>query len=193
MGKIDTQELADMIEAGKSQKDCAEHFDVSPAAICQALRRMRQNIPPESLMLLTDKQRAFVLGKAQGLSNIEAVKQAYDVTTTESAKSMGSQLMQDPHIKQAWSDLLHAVGIGRWRRAERLRDIIEAKDLSVSARGIDLAARMAGDYAPEEVHIVDEHLILSVQVSEGFRRLRDAGILLPRENVSDVPPQEDEQ
>jgi hypothetical protein len=150
MRMIDTKELVTMIEAGKSQKECAEYFAVSPAAICKCLKRIQAITLPESVKRLTGKQQAFVLAKAHGMTNVEAVRKSYDVTTAESAKAMGTQLMQDPDIQAAIHDLMHQTGIGRRRRIERLRDMIESNDLSVVGRGLDMANKMTGEYVQEQ-------------------------------------------
>jgi hypothetical protein len=46
---------------------------------------------------------------------------------------------------------MHQVGIGRRRRIERLRDLIEANDLGIVAKGLDMANKLTGDYAPEKI------------------------------------------
>jgi predicted transcriptional regulator len=38
--KIDDTQLLEMLKEGKLQKDIAEHFGVSPAAVCKRLKRL---------------------------------------------------------------------------------------------------------------------------------------------------------
>ncbi|TSA09595.1 MAG: helix-turn-helix domain-containing protein, partial [Deltaproteobacteria bacterium] len=90
MRKINDAELMQMIESGMQQKDCAAHFGVSPSAVNQRVQKLKADAPPESFENLTDKEKAFVLAKVEGKTNMEAAKSAYDVTTNQSAKSMAT-------------------------------------------------------------------------------------------------------
>lgn len=161
-----------MVERGVSQRGCAEYFGCSPAAICKTLKRIRSLTLPESVERLTDKQRAFVLAKAGGMTNADAVMQAYNVTTKESAKALGTQLMQDPDIKVAMVDLMAQEGIPKRYRIKRLKDIIDAKDPAVAARGLDMSFKLGNDYAPEKVDVTIDHRILSARIEEIHARLR---------------------
>ena len=154
MRKINDQELMNMIEAGKSQKECAEYFQTSPSAINQRVKKLQTYAPPASFKHLTTKEQSFVLAKVEGKTNLEAVKSAYDVTTNESAKSLGTVLMKDPDIGTAIQDLMAQEGIPRRRRVQRLRDMIECPDLSIVGKGLDMANKLDGSYAPQQVEVL---------------------------------------
>lgn len=85
MQKIDTTLLLKMIKEGKSQKECAEFFKVSCPAICKRLKRL---LPPPEVTLdkhnLTDKEKAFVIEKAKGKTNTQAVLSSYEVSSKTS-------------------------------------------------------------------------------------------------------------
>jgi predicted transcriptional regulator len=151
MRKINDAELMTLIESGKSQKHCAEHFGVSPSAINQRIKRLKPYIPPESFKKLTDKEKAFVLAKVEGKTNLEAVRGAYDVTTKESAKSLGTTLMKDPDINRAIHDVLYEHGLSISNRIERLKWLVNHVDPTSVYRGLDMANKMAGGYAPIRV------------------------------------------
>lgn len=159
MRKIIDQELMAMIESGKSQKECADYFNVSKSAITQRVQKFKTHAAPESFNKLTDKQKEFVLCKVEGRTNMEAAKASYDVTTDSSAKSLATQLMRDPDVSIAIQDLMHTEGIGRRRRIQRLRDMVECPDLSVVGKGLDMSFKLAGDYSPERIEVISDHEI----------------------------------
>ena len=173
MNKINNDELKQMLENGISQKDCAEHFNVSPAAISQKLKKLNACKLPESFRKLTTKERDFVLAKVDGHTNKEAAKLAYNVTTDASAKSFATILMRDPDISTAIHDLMHAEGIGRRRRIQRLRDMIECQDMSAVGKGLDMSFKLTGEYSPEKLEIVSEEDIRMIIANLPERKKED--------------------
>ena len=150
------KELMAMLESGKSQKECADHFNVSKSAITQRVQKLKAHAVPESFKKLTGKQKEFVLCKVEGKSNLQAAKASYDVTSDASGKALATQLMRDPDIGLAIQDLMAQTGIPRRRRIERLRDMIECHDLSVAGKGLDMSFKLAGDYAPQQIEVISE-------------------------------------
>jgi DNA-binding Lrp family transcriptional regulator len=145
------------IDSGEiTQKDLAAQLGVSPSALNQRIKRLKSYALPESFKALTDKQKLFALAKVEGKSNLDAVKSAYDVTSSESGKALGTQLMKDPDIGAAIQDLMAQEGITRRRRVQRLRDMIDCPDLSVAGKGLDMSFKLAGDYAPQQIETVTE-------------------------------------
>ena len=166
MRKIDDDILHKMIEEGKSQREMARSFGVSDAAISKRIKRLTKAEPPESFKSLAAKEQKFVLAKLEGKSGTAAALQAFDCGSVESAKTIGSRLSGDPDIKRAIHDLMHEEGIGRRRRVQRLRDLIEAKDLGIAAKGLDIANRMTGDYAPEKIDMVGQIASVHALIAE---------------------------
>ena len=153
MRKIDDEELLKMVEAGVSQKDCANHFQTSASAVCQRLRKLKGYQLPESALALTEKRRRFAIAKAQGKSNMAAAKEAFDCTSDRSAKSMATVLMKDKDINRAIHDILHEHGLSISHRTERLKWLINHRDPSSVYRGLDMANKLTGDYAAEKVDV----------------------------------------
>ncbi len=153
MRKIDDDILHKMIAEGKSQRETARFFGVSDAAISKRIKRLTQAEPPESFKSLSPGEKKFVLAKIEGKSGTAAALQAFNCGSIESAKAIGSRLSGDPDIQRAIEDLMHEEGIGRRRRIQRLRDVIEAKDLGIAAKGLDMANKLTGEYAPEKIDI----------------------------------------
>ena len=90
--KIDDKILLEMRAEGKEQKEIAEHFDVSPAAICKRLNRL--TAPPQGPLKvdsLTTKERAFCLEVASGKSRTQAAFSTYDTASRGSAKSWATR------------------------------------------------------------------------------------------------------
>jgi hypothetical protein len=172
MRKIDDDILQKLIEEGKPQKEMALFFGVSGAAISKRIKRLSQAEPPESFKDLSPGEKKFVLAKIEGKSGSAAALQAFNCGSIESAKTIGSRLSGDPDIQKAINDLMHEEGIGRRRRVQRLRDLVEAKDLGIAAKGLDMSFKLTGEYAPEKVDI-NAQMVAIVQNIEAIRALRE--------------------
>jgi hypothetical protein len=148
--KVDDNIILEMLQQGKKQKEIAQHFNVSPVAICKRIKRLSP--PPETpnFNKLTPKEKKFVVEKVKGKSNIQAVISSHDVTTKESAKSMASQLMAKPEIQMSITELMDHCGIDKPYRIRRLKQIIDSSDLNIVHKGLDLSFKLDGSYAPEK-------------------------------------------
>ena len=157
--KFTDEELMALIDKGVEQKDAARILGASPSAVCQRMAKIRAQQPPESFDKLTDKQQRFVLARCEGKSQTESAMQAYDCSDRESAKAIGHRLSKEPDVAVAMADLMAQEGIPRRRRVQKLKDMIECKDLSVVGKGLDMGFKLAGDYAPVQVEVdVDAQL-----------------------------------
>ena len=169
MGKINRNELQAMLKDGRSQAYAARHFRVSEAAVCKAIKRMKAGELPSSLGKLTGKQRVFALNMAEGRNATESAMVAYDCKSREVAKALGSRMAKEPDVNLAIQDLMAQEGIPKRRRVQRLRDMIECRDLAIAGRGLDIGFRLAGDYAPQQVEVITAQeiraLIASIPLS----------------------------
>lgn len=148
--KIRDDELLEMLKQGKMQKEIAEHFGVSPAAVCKRLKRLLPQ--PESVLdkySLTDQQKQFVIEKAKGKTNTQAVIASYEVTSMQSAKVIGSQLMDKPEIKMALNELME-LHLPQYHRIRKLRSHVDNRDPNVSLKALDLSWKLDGSYSPEK-------------------------------------------
>lgn len=148
MGKVNYDQLKEMLK-DRSQADCARHFDVSEAAICKAVKRLKAAILPASMDKLTKKEQGFVLGLAEGKSPTESAMTSYDCKNREVAKTLGCRMAKDPDISTALSDVMSQEGIPKRRRIQRLGDLIESNDLSAVSRGLDMSWKLDGSYVPD--------------------------------------------
>lgn len=186
--KTNDQEILKLLQEGKNQKEIAQHFGVSPVAIHKRIKRLAPPPDMPHFNQLTDKEKKFVLGKVEGKSNIQAVMQSYDVTSKESAKVIGSQLMAKPEIQMSVTELMEYCGIDKPYRIRRLKQIIDSSDLNIAHKGLDLSFKLDGSYAPEK------HLIYSlnfVQEIAGdlmslLQRIEDRGKELESGEITDV-------
>lgn len=143
--KIDDDKLFEMLHQGKQQKEIAHIMGVSEPAISQRLNKLLP--PPESLKSLTEKEQRFVLEKVKGKkTNTEAALLSYEVGSRESAKVIGSQLMDRPEIRKAIDDLMELKGIGREFRIEKLGQHMKNRDPNVSLKALDMGFKLANDY-----------------------------------------------
>jgi DNA-binding Lrp family transcriptional regulator len=179
---INDEQLLSLMHEGLNKKEAAKRLGVSPTAVGNRLKRL---LPPTDSILekydLTDKEKAFALAKAQGLSNTRAAMSAYDVTSLQSAKSLGTTLMKNQDIKESIEEIMEAEGLTRRHRVKRLRLHVDSADPVVSLKGIDLANRMDGSYAPEKYqHSIESDLDAILQRIES-RFMKEIDIT-PEEN-----------
>jgi Mn-dependent DtxR family transcriptional regulator len=151
--KIDDQMLIGMVKEGKLlQKDMARELGVSEPAVCKRLKRLfpERYAMPDSFNSLTEKEQRFVLAKAQGKSNVDAALSAFDCTSRESAKVVGSQLMAKEEIKMGIEDALNTVGLNRFYRMFKLRTHVDSHDPVVGLKALDMSMKAGGDYSESE-------------------------------------------
>ena len=170
MRLIDDKAMLEMLDQGLSQKQVAGHFKVSEAAVSKRLKRLRAYQLPESFDKLTLKQQKFALSVAEGKSQTTAAMEAFDCADRTSGKALGSRMMKDPDVSIAIQDLLHQEGLGRRDRIRRLKALVMSKDLSVAGKGLDMAFKIAGEYAPEQIDIKARSLTIHADI-EAIRAL----------------------
>lgn len=146
--KIDDTILLNMLQEGKSQKEVAQHFGCSPVAVCNRLKRLLP--PPQSLEALTEKEQRFALEVAKGRTQTQAALSSFEVSSMESAKVIGSQLMSKPAVKQAIEDLLEHHGLSRSYRVLRLRQHVDHADPNVSLKALDMSFKLDASYPPSK-------------------------------------------
>jgi transcriptional regulator with XRE-family HTH domain len=181
--RTDDETILRLKENGKTGREIAAYFGVSPAYISKRLKRLQPIEEPPSLAKLRPEEKKFVLAKVDGRNNMQAAMIAYDVKNRDSAKAMGWQKMRDPDIHIAIQDLMAQEGIGRRRRIQRLRDVIEARDLNTVAKGVDLAFKPEGLYGQDAPivqisfnELMDEVQDIDAQISRyelALKKLRD--------------------
>lgn len=193
MGKVNQDQLQVMLKSGRSQADCSRHFNVSEAAICKAVKRMKAAEIPASMEVLTEKQRVFVLNLAEGKNATESALAAYECASRDVAKTLGCRMQKDPDVTLALADLMAQEAIPRRRRIQRLKDLIESADLSAVSRGLDMSWKLEGAYAPERVHVQVDHIQLQLDYEKAFERLRQTMGLKPDEaiDISMIKKEED--
>lgn len=156
--KIDDERLLEMLNEGKQQNEMAAHFGVSPVAVCKRLKRL---LPQPEIILekfdLTEKEKLFAIEKAKGKTNIQAAMASYEVSSMDSAKVMGSQLMAKPEIQSAITDLMETCGIGRVYRVRKLKQFVDHPDPTIGIRGLDMAFKLGKDYPSDKTNISDNH------------------------------------
>jgi hypothetical protein len=147
--KIDDTGLLTMFKEGKLQKEIATHFGVSPVAVCKRLKRL---LPvPESVFDkfdLTEKEKAFCIEKAKGRNNTQAALASYEAGSLQSAKVIGSQLMDKPEIQQSIIELMDSCGLTRNYRIKKLKQHIDHVDPQASLRALDMSFKLDNSYPP---------------------------------------------
>lgn len=171
---IDDNKLLAMMEEGRTQKEASEFFGVSEAAVSKRLKRLTPL--PDSFENLSEKEKKFALEIAGGKTQTQAALNSFEVTSMDSAKSLGSELMRKPSIQQAVSDLLEDYGMGRIFRIKKLRTHADNRDPNVSLKSIDIANKMDGIYSedrPEQTTNVKQEMAILLTDNEKLRNLRE--------------------
>jgi hypothetical protein len=163
MRKIDDNLLLQMIKQGKLQKEIAEHFKVSPVAVCKRLKRLLP--PPKSLENLTEKEKRFALAVAGGKTATQAALNSFEVSSMNSAKVIGSQLMAKPEVKIAVDELMEYHGLTRSYRVNKIKQHVDHADPSVSLKALDMSFKLDGSYAPEK------HAVATTSLNDTLLRL----------------------
>ncbi|MEW6214911.1 MAG: terminase small subunit [Nitrospirota bacterium] len=190
--KTDDEVILRMLKEGKTQKQIAGHFGVSPTAVHKRVRRLCLPEMPH-FDKLTDKEKRFVIEKARGKTATQAVLDSYEVTSRESAKVMGSQLMAKPEIQMSMEELMAYCGANKLYRIRRLKQIIDSADLNLVHKGLDMSFKLDGSYAPEKIDMNPYHMQPIPEEHIAF--LRELGRKYAEEirrNVIDVTPKSEE-
>lgn len=150
MRKINDNVLLQMIQEKKEQKEIAKFFGVSPAAICKRLKRLTSM--PQSLEVLTEKERTFAIEKAKGATATQAALKSYECSSLQSAKAIGSQLMAKPEIREAIDTLMENEGLTRAYRVKKLKQHVDNADPGVSLKALDMSFKLADEYPSKVVN-----------------------------------------
>ncbi len=160
----DDDVILKMLKEGKTQKEIAAHFGVSPAAICKRVKKLLP--PPESLQDLTEKEQAFAVAISKGMTQTDAAMTAFDVTTRASAKSLGCTLMTKPDIQTAVGDLMQQQGLTRTYRVRKLKQHVDNRDPNVSLKALDQSWKLEGAYTEKQVHVTATYADLVYAVED---------------------------
>ena len=152
MRKTDDNIILQMLNDGKTQKEIAEHFGVSGAAICKRVKRILNKMP-DGFENLTEKEQKFTLAIATGKTQTQAALDSHECSSLDSAKSMGYQLMKKPDIQTAVAELMQEEGLTRRYRVQKLKTHIDHPDPNVSLKGLDQSWKLEGAYTEKYVHV----------------------------------------
>lgn len=145
--KTNDEVILKLLKEGKNQKEIASHFGCSAVAVHKRVKRLLP--PPKSLENLTEKEQRFVIEKAKGKTNTQAALASYEVSSMESAKVIGCQLMGRLEIQKAIEELMEFHGLTRSYRIGKLKTHVDNADPTVSLKALDQSWRLDGSYAPE--------------------------------------------
>jgi phage terminase small subunit len=141
-----------MLNQGKSQKKIAIHFGVSPAAICKRVKRLLGK-KPESFKNLTKKEQNFAIAIAGGENQTKAAVNSFNVSSMDSAKAIGCQLMKKPSVTMAIKDLMDFHGLDKSYRIAKLKEHVDNFDPNVSLKSLDLSFKLDGSYTEKHIHV----------------------------------------
>lgn len=152
--KIDDTILLQMIEDGKQQKEIAEFFNCSGAAVSKRIRRL---LPPESKALkkLSPKEQKFAIAISEGKTQTDSAMSSFDVTTRDSAKTIGCRLMKQSDIQTAVAEIMQQEGLTRKYRVQKLKTHVDNRDPNVSLKALDQTWKLDNSYSETHVHAIN--------------------------------------
>lgn len=177
MRKINDRVLLEMADRGDQGKDIAAHFGVTPAAICIRLQQLRKHQKhAAALSGLTGQQQRFVIAVVEGKSKTDAAMESFDVTSRDSAKTIGHRLGKDAEIQLAISTLMENEGLSRQHLIKRLKNHVDGDDPAVSLRAVDTGLKLFNSFpATRNInqHIHAEHTVGGIieQIMDGASSL----------------------
>jgi hypothetical protein len=178
--KTDDTIILQMLKDGKQQKEIAEYFGVSPAAICKRIKRI---LPHESKALknISLKKQKFAIAISEGKTQTDAAMESYDVTTRDSAKTIGARLMKRSDIQTAVSEIMQQEGLTRKYRVQKLKTHVDNRDPNVSLKALDQTWKLDNSYSETHVHAINIDDILerrkSLEQASKEAEARKAGAL----------------
>jgi len=155
MKKTNDEDILRMFcEEGHTKRAIARHFEVSEQYIGKRLKQLEAFSLPESYRKLTLKQKKYALARIEGKSKTDSAMEAYETKDRNSAKALGHNLSKDPDVNLAISELMAQEGLTRRYRVQRLKAMIDCSDLNVCGRGLDIANKLTGEYAPQQIETI---------------------------------------
>tara|TARA_B100000315_G_C14538601_1_gene569673 strand:- start:577 stop:1209 length:633 start_codon:yes stop_codon:yes gene_type:complete len=148
--KINDDKLLEMLKKDIPQKKIALHFGCSEPAVTKRLKYLRSTRPPESFEKLTDKQKKFVTAIVGGSNQTQAALTSFECSSLDSAKSIGSKLMQEPSMKMAIKDLFSYYGQSRAKRISKLSQHIEHPDPAVSLKSLEMSFKLDKGFSEDD-------------------------------------------
>jgi len=150
---VPLKKLKELLDEGKTQRQAAEELGFAEETISRSVKKLNKLAP---LYELTEKEQMFVKEMATAPSQAEAAFKAFDCSSRESAKVIGSQLMARPEVKAAFAAWLEFKGMGREKRAEKLVKFIEDPDPSVSLRALEIGMKAGRDFPDPKLEIEEK-------------------------------------
>lgn len=157
MRKTNDEEIQRMyFQEGQTKRAISKSFGVSEQYIGKRLKQLEAFRLPDSFQKLTVKQKKYALARVEGKSKTDSAMEAYDTKDRTSAKALGHTLGNDPDITLAITDLMAQEGLTRRYRVKRLKDMVDCNDLNICGKGLEMANKLSGEYAPQNIDMITE-------------------------------------
>ena len=167
MKRIDDEKLLSLLEQGIPQKEIAKRLGCVPSYVTKRKKQLMATTTDEpEAETLTEPQRKFCVAKARGATNIQAVTEAYRVTSPESAKVMGSVLMKQDAIRKTIGELLDENGLTKDACVKQLKTLVYSKDGNVSLKSLDQVWRLQGLYQAEPARVEVDIKVLQFDLNK---------------------------
>jgi hypothetical protein len=136
-----------LYQEGIAQQEIAKRMECTEACISIKLKMLKKRYAPmpESYEFLPEKIKKFVLAKAEGKTNIDAVFESHEVTSRESAKTIGTRLNGRADVQQAIADIMNSEGVTRHKLVRKLSTHIDSDEPNISLRGVEMGLKLHGE------------------------------------------------
>jgi predicted transcriptional regulator len=145
---ISDEQIIDLHRRGLNQSQIGEALGVSNVAIHKRLKKI---LVMQNLEKLTKKEQRFCLAVAEGKSRTQAVMEAYDVSSRESAKALQNTLSEKAEIQESITAIMDLQGLTRSSLIKVLKGhIFNETDPNVSLRALDIGFKLSNSYPAQK-------------------------------------------
>jgi phage terminase small subunit len=102
---------------------------------------------------LTPKQAKFVKGVAQGKSQTQAALEAYDTTSIDVAKNIGSDNLTKPNVREAIELAMEKLNLTPDRVLKPIDDALNDDDVKTRLMGTDRALKLMQPRGDSNINI----------------------------------------
>jgi len=191
--KVDQNKIIELANSGMKASEISRILGISKPSAIENLKKLGYErvehgkwklMEVPTMKGLKEKEKEYVRGRAEGLSQADAALKANMATTKASAASIGTRLEKREAINTPIQDMLYAAGIGRLDRANKLGELLHHQDANIALKAISESNKMDGVYEQKVTIKVQDQAEIQRAFIETLDRLKELG-LLNTDNIID--------
>jgi len=170
-GQIDKIEIMGLLQDDPikwTNSALAERYGVSVVSVWRCRKRIADGKKPKEKVLKPDE---ITYVEQRSIHPTATLKQMGEICFPELSLPAikAARIDKLPQVQQALKDKLDAVGLTSDYKAEKIKKHCDSDDDNTSLKGLDMAIKVAGDYAPKENLNVNLNADIGVVDLERFK------------------------